>query len=108
MLVSFDIHASDFGLSTAWPIMLINTLGWLQPAGALDQITELNPGEPISFQVNANEEMSVTPPNTGVQVLKPTGGVASFTDTDRTGIYATSFVSKPPPVRPTRSRIISW
>ena len=87
VLLGFDTHESDLGLSTAWPILLLNTLSWLQPAGALDQITELNPGQPISFQVNAGEEISVTPPGSGVQPLKPTSGIASFTDTDHTGIY---------------------
>lgn len=88
VLLTFDTHQSDLGLSTAWPIFLINTLSWLQPAGALDQVTEINPGEPISFNItNPTEEISVTPPNTGAQVLKVNSGVASFTDTGQTGIY---------------------
>ncbi len=89
VLLTFDTHDSDIGLSTAWPIFLVNTLGWLQPIGALDQVTEINPGEPISFNVtNPTDEISVQPPNNaGVQILKPTSGVASFTDTGRTGIY---------------------
>lgn len=88
VLLTFDTHNSDIGLSTAWPILLINTLQVLQPAGALDQVTELNPGEPVSFNlVSAIEEISVKPPQSGVQVLKPTTGVASFTDTGVTGIY---------------------
>ncbi len=87
VLLGFDTHDSDIGLSTAWPILMINTLSWLQPAGALDQVTEINPGEPISFQMNLTDEISVQPPGQNVQVLKPTSGLASFTDTDRTGIY---------------------
>ena len=88
VLMTFDIHDSDIGLSTAWPIFLVNTLGWLQPIGALDQNLEINPGEPISFNVTgASEEISVQPPGSGSQVLKPTSGVASFTDTGNTGIY---------------------
>jgi hypothetical protein len=88
VLLTFDVHQSDLGLSTAWPILLINTLSWLQPAGALDQVTEINPGEPISFNItDSSEEISVTPPNSGAQVLKINSGVASFTDTGQTGIY---------------------
>jgi len=88
VLLTFDVHQSDLGLSTAWPILLINTLSWLQPAGALDQVTEINPGEPISFNItDPSEQISVTPPNNGTQVLKVNSGVASFTDTGQTGIY---------------------
>ncbi len=88
VLLTFDTHQSDIGLSTAWPILLINTLSWLQPAGALDQVTEINPGEPISFNITSpTEEISVQPPDNGSQVLKVNSGVASFTDTGRTGIY---------------------
>ena len=87
VLLSFDTHQSDIGLNTAWPILLINTLSWLQPAGALDQVTALNPGDPISFQITAGDQVSVQPPNANTEILKPSGGVASFTDTGRTGIY---------------------
>lgn len=88
VLLTFDTHDSDIGLNTAWPILLINTLSWLQPAGALDQILEVNPGEPVSFTVTGqNEEISVKAPETNAQILKASGGVASFTDTGRTGIY---------------------
>jgi hypothetical protein len=88
VLLTFDTHQSDIGLSTAWPILLINTLSWLQPAGALDQVTEINPGEPISFNITSpSEEISVQVPDSGSQVLNVNSGVASFTDTDRTGIY---------------------
>lgn len=88
VLLSFDTHDSDIGLSTAWPILLVNTLGWLQPAGSLDQVTEVNPGEPVSFNVGATEEISVQPPNgAGVQILKASSQVASFTETGQPGIY---------------------
>jgi Ca-activated chloride channel homolog len=88
VLMSFDSHDSDIGLNTAWPILLINTLSWLQPAGALDQITEVNPGDPVSFNLTSqNEEVSVKPPEGNANILKASGGVATFTDTGRTGIY---------------------
>ncbi|MDB5079006.1 MAG: hypothetical protein JWP00_930 [Chloroflexi bacterium] len=88
VLMTFDTHQSDIGLSTAWPILLINTLSWMQPAGALNQVTEINPGEPISFNItNPTQEISVQPPDSGSQVLKINSGVASFTETGRTGIY---------------------
>ncbi len=88
ILIAFDSHDSDIGLNTAWPILLINTLSWLQPAGSLDQITEVNPGEPVSFTVGSQtEEISVKPPESGAQLLKPSNGIASFTDTGITGIY---------------------
>ncbi|HEX2915445.1 MAG TPA: BatA and WFA domain-containing protein [Chloroflexia bacterium] len=92
VLLTFDTHDSDIGLTTAWPILLVNTLSWLQPAGALDQVTEINPGEPVSFNVSERagqtEEISVNPPGGGAQILKPTSGVASYTDTGSTGIYS--------------------
>jgi hypothetical protein len=86
--MSFNLHNSDLALRPAWPILLINTLGWLQPQGAVDAITEANPGEPVSFVAgSATEQISVTPPNRNAQLLKITNNIASFTDTGLTGIY---------------------
>ncbi len=88
---AFDIHDSDLGVKVSWPILVINSLGWLQPTGALDQTTEVNPGEPVSFTVGTQtEQLSVTPPKGGAQILTANKGVASFTDTGLPGIYTVS------------------
>jgi hypothetical protein len=86
--IAFDIHDSDLGLKVSWPILLINSLGWLQPQGALDQVTEVNPGDPVSFTVGTQtEQLSVQPPQGGAQILNQNKGIASFTDTQYTGVY---------------------
>jgi hypothetical protein len=87
-IMSFSTHNSDLALKASWPILVVNTLGWLVPQGAVDAVTEANPGEPVSFVVGStNEQISVTPPNRGAQPLKVLNNVASFTDTSQTGVY---------------------
>jgi hypothetical protein len=85
---AFDIHDSDLGVKVSWPILLINALGWLQPTGALDQVTEVNPGEPVSFTIGTQtEQLSVQPSQGGAQILTQNKGIASFTETQFTGVY---------------------
>jgi hypothetical protein len=51
-------------------------------------VTEVNPGEPVSFTVSSQtEQLSVQPPQGGAQILTQNKGVASFTDTQYTGVY---------------------
>lgn len=88
LTIAFDLHDSDLGVKVSWPILLINSLGWLQPQGALDQVTEVNPGEPVSFTVGTQtEQLSVQPPQGGAQILTQNKGLASYTETQFTGIY---------------------
>jgi len=86
--LAFDLHRSDLGLNSAWPILLINVLGYLQPAGALDQVTQVNPGDPVSYAVGQREQISVVAPNGTAQLLKPTNNEVSYTDTNGLGIYS--------------------
>lgn len=86
--LSFNLHNSNLALNVSWPILMVNTLGWIQPQGAIDAISEASPGEPVSFVVgSSNEQISVTPPGSGAQTLKVINNVASFTDTSQTGVY---------------------
>lgn len=86
--LAFDLHRSDLGLNSAWPILLLNILSYLQPAGALDQVTQVNPGDPVSYAVGQREQISITPPNGTAQLLKSTNNEVSFTDTGALGIYS--------------------
>ena len=85
--LAFDLHRSDLGLNSAWPILFLNILSYLQPAGALDQITQVNPGDPVSYSVGQHEQISIIAPDNRAEVLKPTNGEVSFTDTGLLGIY---------------------
>ncbi|NWJ44874.1 MAG: BatA domain-containing protein [Chloroflexi bacterium] len=86
--LSFNLHNSNLALNISWPILMVNTLGWLQPQGAVDAVSEAAPGEPVSFVVgSSNEQISVTAPGNGAQILKVINNVASFTDTSQTGVY---------------------
>ncbi len=99
--LAFDLHDSDLGVKVSWPILLINALGWLQPQGALDQVTEVNPGEPVSFTVGTQtEQLSVQPPQGGAQILTQNKGVSSFTDTQFTGVYTITRRLNVPAVAP--------
>ena len=89
--LSFNLHNSNLALNLSWPILMVNTLGWLQPQGEINATAELMPGEPANFVARtANEVISVTPPSGEAEILKVTGNAASFTNTGQPGIYKVS------------------
>lgn len=85
--LAFDLHDSDLGLNSAWPILFLNVLDYLQPAGSLDQVIQVNPGDPVSFTVGQNEQITVTSPNNQAQILKNTNSQTSYTNTGNLGVY---------------------
>ncbi|MEI6043354.1 MAG: BatA domain-containing protein [Chloroflexota bacterium] len=106
--LAFDLHDSDLGVKVSWPILLINILSWLQPQGALDQVTELNPGEPVSFTAGSpTEQLSVQPPQGGAQTLTQNKGIASFTDTQFTGVYTLTRRLNLPATATTRATLVT-
>jgi len=112
--MGFTLHNSDLALKPAWPILLVNTLGWLQPQGSVDFVSEVSPGEPVSFVAgSASEQISVTKPGGGAQILKVSNNNASFTDTSLTGIYQVTRrldaapATTTPTTTPPRNRVVT-
>jgi Ca-activated chloride channel family protein len=90
-IISFDLRDSDLPLQIAFPILMANITGWLNPGRAFDAPTGLQPGEPVSIVPGAS--------TTAVAVTKPDGAIWTadvgeedlfFTETNQLGIYRVS------------------
>ncbi len=85
VLVGFDIHESDFPLRIGFPILVQNLSEWMLPSSV--------PGS--SF--HPDEQVTIVPESgaTALSVVRPdgsrrslaTGSIATFADTDLTGVY---------------------
>jgi Ca-activated chloride channel homolog len=105
VLVGFNLNNSDLAVSYQFPILLTNIMGWLQPLGAVGTVTEVNPGEPVSFSLGtANEQITVQSPVGGALVLKPTNNVAAYTETFVTGVYSVTRRLQATPVANSQGR----
>lgn len=86
--INFDLRDSDLPLQIAFPILMANITGWLNPGRAFDAPTGLQPGDPVSITPGAS--------STAVTVIKPDGqawtaevgeGEIIFAETDQLGLY---------------------
>jgi Ca-activated chloride channel family protein len=85
VLVGFDLHESDLPLRIAYPILMENLTEWMLP-----------PSVP-SHSFHPDESVTIVPEPgaTSVSVIRPdgsrrslaTGSIATFGDTDPTGLY---------------------
>lgn len=87
-LINFDLRDSDLPLQVAFPILMANITGWLNPGRAFDAPTGLQPGDPVSITPGAS--------STAVTVIKPDGtswttevgeGEVIFAETEELGLY---------------------
>lgn len=87
-IITFDLRDSDLPLQIAFPVLIANITGWLNPGRAFDAPTGLQPGDPVPIAPGAS--------TTAVRVLKPDGeqwlqevgeGDVVFTETDQPGLY---------------------
>ena len=90
-IFTFDLRDSDLPLQIAFPILMANITGWLNPGRAFDAPTGLQPGAPVTIAPGAS--------TTAVSVQKPDGSTWSadvgeeaiiFSETDQLGLYAVS------------------
>ena len=85
VLVGFDLHESDLPLRIAFPILVQNLSEWLLPPSVPSH--SFHPDEPITIVPEAGA--------TSVSVIRPDGSrrslatasIATFGDTDPTGLY---------------------
>lgn len=87
-ILPFSLNDSDLPLQIAFPILMANITGWLNPGRAFDAPTGLQPGDPVSIVASAGA--------TAVLVTKPDGSLwqtevgeepVFFTETDQLGLY---------------------
>src|SRR5919204_3383025 len=64
--LAFDLHQSDLPLQIAFPILVANLVGWLQPSTAVDAPPLLGAGDPISIRpAPSADEITITAPGDG-------------------------------------------
>jgi hypothetical protein len=87
-ILTFRLQDSDLPLQIAFPVLMANITGWLNPGRAFDAPTGLSPGSPVNITPGAG--------TTHVLVEKPDGSLWTievgeeaiiFAETDQPGLY---------------------
>lgn len=87
-IITFRLQDSDLPLQIAFPVLMANITGWLNPGRAFDAPTGLTPGTPVNITPGAG--------TTHVLVEKPDGNVWTaevgdeaviFAETEQSGLY---------------------
>jgi hypothetical protein len=86
VLVGFDVHESDFPLRIGFPILVQNLSEWMLPPSVPG--SSFHPDEQVTIVPEAGATaLSVVRPD-GSRRSLATGSIATFADTDLTGVYA--------------------
>ncbi len=87
VVFAFDLRQSNLPLSAAFPILMANILGYLQPSGAIES-REVRPGAAVSIQPLAlADEVEVRTPEGRVERYPIRGRPVVFPYTDSPGLY---------------------
>lgn len=85
VLVGFDLHESDLPLRIAFPILMENLSEWMLPASVPSR--SFNPDEPVTIVPEPGATaVTVIEPDGQRRALAP-GSIATFGETDQTGLY---------------------
>ncbi len=93
-VLPFDLRASDLPLQIAFPILIANITGWLNPGSVFDASTSIKPGQPVTFTPGID--------TTAVSVTKPDGSLwraqvgkdeLIFNETQMPGVYRVTLES---------------
>jgi Ca-activated chloride channel family protein len=88
VFVGFDLFKTDLPLRVAFPLILSNSLRWLQPVGLEDSDLMVTAGDPFLVTVEHGiAEATVRDPEGGSRKAEITRGALSFAQTDRVGVY---------------------
>jgi uncharacterized membrane protein len=88
VFVGFDLFKTDLPLRVAFPLILSNSLRWLQPVGLEGADLMVRAGDPFLVTVEHGiDEATVRDPQGGTRKAQITRGALSFTQTDRVGTY---------------------
>ncbi|HVA25999.1 MAG TPA: VWA domain-containing protein [Chloroflexota bacterium] len=87
VILPFDLHWSNFGLLSGFPIFMSNVVSYLQPSDP-SQIKAPTPGDSVLIQpVPQADEIDVRKPDGSSRGFKPAGKPVGYSDTDATGLY---------------------
>lgn len=88
VFVGFDLFKTDLPLRVAFPLILSNSLRWLQPAGLEGSDLMVTAGSPFLLTVEHGVgEATVRDPEGRAHRAEITRGALSFAQTDRVGVY---------------------
>lgn len=87
VMFTFDLRQSNLQLSAAFPILMSNTLGYLEPGGQTAD-HDLRPGDTLNVTpLPQAEEVMVRRPNGPSQSFASEGHAIQFDDTNLPGLY---------------------
>jgi Ca-activated chloride channel family protein len=79
---------SDFPLRVGFPILLANSISWLSQSGSGGTPQRLRPGAVVGLPVPPEAKTAqVTLPDRSRREVAVAGGIASFAESDRVGVY---------------------
>jgi Ca-activated chloride channel family protein len=88
VFVGFDLFKTDLPLRVAFPLILANSLRWLQPVGLEGADLMVQAGSPFLLTVEHGvQEATVRDPDGDVHRAEITRGALSFAQTARVGVY---------------------
>jgi hypothetical protein len=93
-IFTFDLHRSDLPLQIAFPVVMANITGWLNPGRVLTIDDNLQPGSTVTLIPNPRAEMiTVIKPNGDVweDTVKEAGEPAVFSETGEPGLYTVAY-----------------
>jgi uncharacterized membrane protein len=89
VFIGFDLFKTDFPLRVVFPMVLSNALRWLDPAGIDESSLQREAGQlfllPVEHGVTTAAVITPSGRRLKAEVAR---GVASFSETDRVGIYS--------------------
>ena len=91
IFVAFDPKKSDFPFRLAFPVLLSNALLWFTTEDTA-ALTQISPGRPVTIPVPEDRRkdtntITLVKPNGEKQTLAVVAGTATYTDTERLGVY---------------------
>ena len=90
VVLPFDIRQSNLPLSAAFPILMANVLGYLEPGGQVG-LRELRPGDSINLApLPQTEELQIRRPSGPSRTFRNEGRPITFAETVEPGLYSVS------------------
>lgn len=93
-IFTFDLHRSDLPLQIAFPVVMANITGWLNPGRVLTIDDNLQPGSTVTLIPNPRAEMiTVIKPNGDVweDTVQAAGEPVVFSETGEPGLYTVAY-----------------
>ena len=90
VVLPFDIRQSNLPLSAAFPILMANVLGYLEPGGQVG-LRDLRPGDSVTLTpLPQAEELVIRRPGGPSRTVRTEGRPFTFAETTEPGLYSVS------------------